>query len=672
MKSKQWLFVFLFIWAVLSSGATRQAYALTPEDLQMAKNGDIEAMIAAGKAYYEGKDVQKDTKAGAEWLLKGAQLQSQAAFDELFRLANTDDGGEASFAAAQMFSRMYDKLSFHHGPGTNSKLDPEDLRIANLAIKYTARAVELEGDAIIPRITAFAGEKFGPVMAGLGRAYHEGKKIPRDTKTGAGWLLKGAQLQSQAAFDELFRLANTDDGGEACFVVAQHFSKTWEKNMEDMATGWEVADYITRAIKKDGEKILPDIVAYCGETNAAVMTGLGRALYTGEGVQKDRQAGIRWLLQGVELKSQLAFSELLHLADRDDGGEASLVVAGILCEPREPLRYNPEWEYRTGWHTIDPKDPFILTGVIKYATRAIKLEGDPIVPRLVDLCAKTKNGALMTVVGAFYYEDSKNLPQNKMRGVTYLLDAYKSGYKKAEELIRKYASEKNAPEASFVLGEIIAGGGREDAAIEYFQKAFSSNDPEILQRALNIISAQQPAAPILMYLMSEKYLQSSAPEEQKKGVDFLLEAHHKGVSKAASLLLKYAQNGQPDAEYMYGRLMYESVDPSSKQYGNQLRGAAQWFEKAVQHGNQEARKPLDEIHRIQRNIVIRRTIYIGLAVVLIAAVGFYYFKEIRPLARAEEEAERLDALGTAVDRSEPAVPTDVETKRENITAKGEK
>ena len=150
--------------------------------IKLAELGNGNAMGRLGRAYRDGKGVEKDLDKAAEWMRKAADKDVDWAKNELF----------------DILWRI----------GT-----PESY------------------EEMISVVTEFADKGDGNAMGRLGRAYRDGKGVEKDLNKAAEWMRKAADKNVGWAKNELFDLTNGNDkfvnkGGEEEYVLfdVSHYS----------------------------------------------------------------------------------------------------------------------------------------------------------------------------------------------------------------------------------------------------------------------------------------------------------------------------------------------------------------------------------------------------------------------------------------------------------------
>ncbi len=127
-----------------------------------AEAGDGGAMNRLGRAYRDGRGVEQDLDKAAEWMRKAADKNVGWAKNELFDILwriNTPDSLREMISVASSFAETGD----------------------------------------------------GGAMGRLGRAYRDGKGVPRDLDKAAEWMRKAAEKNVQWAKNELSELLNEDE-----------------------------------------------------------------------------------------------------------------------------------------------------------------------------------------------------------------------------------------------------------------------------------------------------------------------------------------------------------------------------------------------------------------------------------------------------------------------------
>jgi lipopolysaccharide cholinephosphotransferase len=280
-----------------------------------ADEGDGGAMMRLGRAYRDGKGVEKDLDEAAEWMRKAAEKDVGWAKNELF----------------DILWRIGTPESYNEG---------------------------------ISVAKGFADEGDGGAMMRLGRAYRDGKGVEKDLDEAAEWMRKASEKiwwLGREFVDNLMRSDKEEHHKEAFKVCTQIIEKhddgeTWgrlgrayrdgkgvEKDLD------EAAEWMRKAAEKDvgwAKNELFDILwrigtpesynegisvakGFADEGDGGAMMRLGRAYRDGKGVEKDiNQAKLYYegasIMNNSWNKEYVSFLEDLFTLSKDDNDKINL------------------------------------------------------------------------------------------------------------------------------------------------------------------------------------------------------------------------------------------------------------------------------------------------------------------------------------------------------------
>ncbi len=190
---------------------------------EAADGGDPNAMVRIGRAYREGRGVEKDLNKAAEWMRKacsGNHGWTNELFDVLWRIGTPESykemNGVARSRAAEGDAGALGRIGrmYRDGRGEDKDLDKAAEWMRKAYAKNHAWANELfdvlwkmgtpEADEeMLEIIGVRASEGDSGAIVRMGRAYRDGKGVKKDVEKAAEWMRK-AHAKNHSWDNELF------------------------------------------------------------------------------------------------------------------------------------------------------------------------------------------------------------------------------------------------------------------------------------------------------------------------------------------------------------------------------------------------------------------------------------------------------------------------------------
>jgi TPR repeat protein len=214
--------LFDILWKIDTPDSRKEMIAVATA---FADRGNADAMGRLGRAYRDGKGVEKNLDLAADWMRKAADKNVAWAKNELFDILwkiDTPESKEEMISVAAAFADTGDGgamgrlgRAYRDGRGVQQDLDTAAEWMRKAAEKNVGWAKNELFDILwkidtpeskyemIAVATAFAGTGDGNAMGRLGRAYRDGRGVQQDLDTAAEWMRKAAEKNVGWAKSEL-------------------------------------------------------------------------------------------------------------------------------------------------------------------------------------------------------------------------------------------------------------------------------------------------------------------------------------------------------------------------------------------------------------------------------------------------------------------------------------
>lgn len=267
----------------------------TPQELQAAADaGDVEAQVLLGKAYWDGKKVQRDRKKAVEYYRLAAEKGH----------ANAMAGLGAAYALGQ-------------------GIEKDD----KLAADYFRKAAE-------------GGSAVGQMN--LGNILLAGQGVEKNPEEGLRWLVKSAEQGFLRAQTHLAQLYVTRDSGVP--LDYEQAAKWVQKAVDqDDPSALNLYGVLLRdglGIKKDPVEAVPLFQRSADKGILKAYLNLGNAYFFGQGVEADRVKAMTWWFAGEmlgEANCGVTASQLTVGVDAEEIKKARKLAEEMARERRPAL-----------------------------------------------------------------------------------------------------------------------------------------------------------------------------------------------------------------------------------------------------------------------------------------------------------------------------------------------
>ena len=274
--------LFDLLWKIATPDAYDEAFAIAK---QMANSGDAESMGRLGRAYRDGKGVEKDLQQAAEWMRKAANNKLNWAklelFDILWAIGKPESFTEMISTIDPMVQNGNENAmlrlgrAYRYGKGVEKNLHIAADWLRNASSGKTKWIKNELFDVLweigtpesykeaFRSVSEIANTNVGAMLR-IGRAYRDGKGVEKDLQKAAEWMRKAANENNDwiklELFDTLWKIGTPD---------------TYQEGFDT-------------------------IIGLANENNGGAMGRVGRAYRDGKGVEKNIEKALCWMKKASE------------------------------------------------------------------------------------------------------------------------------------------------------------------------------------------------------------------------------------------------------------------------------------------------------------------------------------------------------------------------------------
>jgi len=425
-----------------------------------ANKGHLQAQTTLGSLYIEGKEVERDPKLAAKYLLMQSKTQQTLSSKKLpeatpkkkskkkEKAKPTDyEKGVAAYKKKDYFGAL--KLLLPLGDKGNNEAD---FMIGKLLLDKNAGPINPMKAVFWLKRAADNGHLESQTELGL--MYLKGDVIEKDLQVASSWLLEATQNKGLASSEE----------GDAKKKGAKKKDKKKKKKKSKKELQKEYEENFNKGLRaygrKDYEKAIMHLYPLALKDDDDAQLVLGDIYMREEGVYKDVKKGLDWYKRAIALGNIKATRTLgqMHLSGnyvKQDskkgvalflkaarlGDVASQLALGNYYITSKKTDYNPSkaaYWYAKAAKKKDPDAQYALAEL--YRTGVGVEENEKKALKLYKKAEKQGHQKASLIIGKKYYLDKK-----------------KPDHKKAFEMFKRSATQGEA-EASFYLGEMYFNG----------------------------------------------------------------------------------------------------------------------------------------------------------------------------------------------------------------------